>query len=79
MAIRTIETVVEVDEDRRIVVQLPDDVPVGRHRVVTVLDEAPEKSPSGNAMDWKFPVLPEAQWPADMPLTREEMYDEHGR
>jgi hypothetical protein len=78
MSIRTIESVVDIAEDRRLVVQLPDDVPVGRHRVVTVLDESPE-SPAPAAQEWRFPILEEAQWPADMPLTREEMYGEHGR
>lgn len=82
MAIRTIEAIVKIDEDRRLVVQLPSDVPVGRHRVVAVLDEATEESldtANGVTSPWTFPVVANAQWPADMPLTREEMYDDDGR
>jgi hypothetical protein len=83
MAIRTIEASVKIGEDRRLIVQLPSDVPVGIHRVVAVLDEAPETpldAGNGNAKQpWTFPVLANAQWPGDMPMTREEMYDDDGR
>lgn len=82
MALRTIDTVVNIDEDRRLIVQLPTDVPTGRHRIVAVLDEATETSgaPSGSpGEEWSFPIIPDAQWPEDMPLTREEMYDDSGR
>jgi hypothetical protein len=82
MAIRTIEAIVKIDEDRRLVVQLPSDVPVGRHRVVAILDETPEEplqAADSAVVPWTFPVLTNANWPADMPLTREEMYDDDGR
>jgi hypothetical protein len=82
MPTRTIETVVKIGEDRRLIVQLPADVPVGTHHVVAILDEATHESPqaaSGTTGAWTFPVLANAQWPADMPLTREEMYDDDGR
>ena len=77
---RTIEAIVEIAEDRKLIVQLPPDVPLGRHRVVAVLDEAtecPADSPQNGT--WAFPVLEEAQWPEDMPLTREDMYGDDGR
>jgi len=81
MSIRTIETVVNIGEDRRLVLQLPGDIIPGRHHVVTMLDPLPEKAPlerpAGDA--WAFPVLVDAKWPADMPLSREEMYDDDGR
>jgi hypothetical protein len=81
MAIRTIEAVVEIDEDRKLIVQLPPDVPTGRHRVVAVLDEAEAGSPEAEASAgaWAFPILEQARWPADMPLTREQMYGDDGR
>ncbi|MGQ0634509.1 MAG: hypothetical protein ACT4QC_07860 [Planctomycetaceae bacterium] len=79
MPVRTIESVVEIQEDRRMVVQLPADVPLGKHRVVTVLDERIVDAESNKVADWMFPVLKDAQWPHDMPLTREEMYDGDGR
>ena len=82
MPLHTIDTVVEIEADRRLIVQLPADVPLGRHRVVAVLDEAaaaPPARPAPAGEAWSFPVLTEAQWPADMPLRREEMYDDNGR
>jgi hypothetical protein len=82
MPIRTIETVVTIDDDRRLIVQLPADVPVGLHRVALVLDEVGDHTgpvDAGTAGSWRFPVVECAQWPADMPLTREELYDDHGR
>jgi hypothetical protein len=82
MSTRTIETVVKIGEDRRLIVQLPADVPVGTHHVVAILDEATQESPqgaSGTTGEWTFPVLTNAQWPADMPLTRAEMYGDVGR
>jgi hypothetical protein len=78
MPIRTIETVANVEADRRLILQLPLDVPVGRHRVVAVIDEITEDL-TPNAGAWTFPVVANAQWPADMPLTRAEMYDDDGR
>ena len=81
MPIRTIETVVNIEEDRRLIIQLPADVPLGQHRVVAVLDDAAESAAPPTeppAAPWTFPVLHEAQWPDDMPLKREEMYDDNG-
>lgn len=82
MPLRTIDTVVNIDEDRRLIVQLPSDVPTGRHRVVAVLDESADTSAHPGVspgVEWSFPVLTQAQWPADMPLTREPMYGDNGR
>lgn len=82
MSMRTIETVVNIEADRRLVVQLPADVAIGRHRIAVTLDDAPESAAPVNASGpelWKFPVVAEAQWPADMPLTRSSMYDDDGR
>ncbi len=82
MPIRTIETVVTIDVDRRLIVQLPADVPVGLHRVALVLDAVADHVGPASAVpagSWRFPVVECAQWPADMPLTRDELYDDHGR
>ena len=77
MRTHTIDTIVKIGEDRRLIVQLPADVPVGTHHVVAILDEATQESPPpASVTEWTFPVLANAQWPADMPLTREEMYDD---
>jgi hypothetical protein len=82
MSIRTIESIVDIAEDRRLILQLPSDIVPGRHRIVTVVDESPvlvECDSSPSAQDWQFPVLPEAQWPPDMPVTRDAMYGDDGR
>jgi hypothetical protein len=82
MPIRTIEAIVTIEADRRLIVQLPADVPLGRHRIALVLDEASESADpaaAASAGTWKFPVVADAQWPADMPLSRTAMYDDHGR
>ena len=82
MAIRKVETVVEIGEDRRLVVQLPGDIPVGAHHVVAILDEVihgASESTITSAKSWTFPVLANAAWPANMPLTRDGIYDDDGR
>jgi hypothetical protein len=75
MPLRTIETVVDIAEDRRLIVQLPNDVPVGKHRVVAVLDEATVAT-NGKQESWKFPVLEGIQWPPGLILRREDLYGE---
>ncbi len=81
MSTRTIESVVDIQEDRKLIVQLPLDVPLGRRRVVTMLEETLESDfpDNANAGQWAFPVLGYAQWPADLPMTRQEIYDDNGR
>jgi hypothetical protein len=75
MSIRTIESVVNIDESRRLVLQLPSDIPLAVHRVVAVFDEAAEADlpASGVAGEWSFPIIANASWPADRPLSRQEM------
>ncbi len=80
MAILTVEAVVEIKEDRQLIVQLPPNAPLGRHRVVAVLEEDVATQSAGAYSAGKsFPTLNEACWPPDMPLTRQEMYDDGGR
>lgn len=73
MSLHTFETIVEVNEDRRLVVQLPGDVPVGKHRLVAVIGEAPA---AGGAEEpsWKFPILVGTQWPEGLTWRREDLY-----
>jgi hypothetical protein len=72
MPTRTIETVVKFGEDRRMFVQLPADVPVGTHHLVAIIEEATQELPrlaAEPSAEWTFPVLANAQWPADMRVT----------
>jgi hypothetical protein len=41
MSIKTIETTAMIGPDRTILVQLPTDIAIGKHRVVVVIDEEP--------------------------------------
>ena len=80
MGTHTVDVVVEIGTDRKLVVQLPADAPLGLHHMVAFLDalENQAESPK-SASGWKFPILAEAQWPEDMPLSRTEMYTDDGR
>jgi hypothetical protein len=77
----TIETTVQIEADRKVTVQLPPSVPLGRHRVVTVVTEAPDETAikPAESTSLEFPVIANAQWPADMPMNREELYNDDGR
>lgn len=91
MTIETLEAVVTVPESRAVLLQLPPDVKPGRHRIVATIEDATEPAPAlkplaeafpviaGASHPFVFPVIPEAQWPDDMPLRREDMYGDDGR
>ncbi|MEX0700513.1 MAG: hypothetical protein WD069_00310 [Planctomycetales bacterium] len=55
----TIEAVGEVGPDHRLVIELPQDVPEGRHRVVvTLLDESEHRHErSKGELEWEGDVL----------------------
>jgi len=56
--------------------QLPDrEVQV----LVTVLDAAVQSPSAESETEWSFPVVRDAQWPDDIPVSREEMYGDDGR
>lgn len=82
MAIRTIQAVVDIADDRRLVVQLPPDTPTGRHRVVAVLDEVSlvkteagvVSKPKSAEKGWRFLVLEGTAWPDGMEFHREDLY-----
>ena len=74
---RTIETTAIVTNDGKITVHLPADIPPGEHHVVMVIDEQPTQKKKRPPLD--FPVDSWGPWPADLSLSREDMYDEWGR
>jgi len=55
MTIRTIDTIIDVADDHSAQLQLPADIPVGRHRLIAIINEesASETSPPNGA--WSFP------------------------
>lgn len=80
MAMKTFDTVVTVPEDRTVTLQLPAEVGTGRHRIVVVIeDEETNPESEQKPKEFVFPVMPEAQWPDDMPLRREDLYGDDGR
>jgi hypothetical protein len=75
---KTFQTTIVVDAERRATIQLPADVAPGPHQVVVVLDEpaGPRARPSmadfpRHDIPWPFPE--------GSTLRREEIYDDSGR
>jgi hypothetical protein len=71
---KTIEATVEVGADRRLSLQLPDDVPPGTHRVVVQIDTPVEPGTqpfSSRILKWDV-----GPWPAGFTLRREDLYDD---
>ena len=79
MPIRTIDTIIDVAEDHSGQVQLPADIPVGRHRIIAIIGDDGTSATSPRSGEWTFPVIADAEWPENMPVTREEMYGDDGR
>lgn len=73
----TIECSVLVDEDRKTVLQLPDEVAPGRHRLVVVVDQE-TPWPVSDPLEG-FPTIEVDHWPEGLPLRREDMYGDDGR
>lgn len=79
MAIKTVDTFVTVPADRAVTLQLPPDVTTGPHRIIAIIEEPTGEATAPKPKEFVFPVIPEAQWPADMPLRREDLYGDDGR
>lgn len=70
---------VTVPPDRRLVVQLPDDVEPGDVRLLVI--QGPKgraKKSDDDTLSW-LPQLHLTSWPEDFPLHREDMYGDDGR
>lgn len=74
---KTIQTMVRVGEDRKLTVQLPEDVPPGEHAVVVVIDERPGPGAPFTMKD--FPSHDVGPWPEGFTARREEIYGDDGR
>lgn len=73
---RTFEATVQVDDGHRAMIQLPDDVPPGPHRLVVTID--PEMKPRFRLEDLPRHDVP---WPftAGETFRREDIYGDEGR
>jgi len=79
---KTIKIIATVTADRKITVQLPPDIPAGKHKVVVVIDEQPlvEKQVTKEKRSpLNFPVDNYGSWGENLSLRREDMYDDWGR
>ena len=76
---KTIETIATVDENRRMTVQLPPDIPPGEHRVVLVIDDKAPAGAQNEPAGFEFPVDAWGAELADLSLRREDLYDDWGR
>lgn len=71
-----------VTGDGKVTLQLPPDIPAGKHEFLVVINEKPlpekpqtnEKRPPLN-----FPVDNYGPWPENLSLRREDMYGDWGR
>lgn len=72
---RAITTTAEVGPDRVLTVQLPPEVPPGRHEVVVVLNGTAAVSDTPGP----WPRHDGVAWPADLSLRREDLYGDDGR
>lgn len=68
---------VTVPADRRLVLQLPDDVEPGEATVTVITTRKPKHA---QGEDFDFPTLHVKEWPKEWgSLRREEMYGDDGR
>lgn len=71
---------VTVPSDRRLVVQLPDDIEPGDVRLLVI--QGPKartkKSDDADPVAW-LPQFHLTRWPEDFPMRREDMYGDDGR
>jgi hypothetical protein len=75
---RSINTTVTVSEDGTITVNIPSDMPAGRHRAVLVIDDAATNGASrhtqNTTLEWSsYPVGLAAD---DVTFRREDLYDD---
>lgn len=74
---KTIETTANVTEDGMLTLKVPTTIQPGAHRVVLVVEEPPKDEDQSAPSD--FPVIHVGEWPTDLSLRREDMYDDWGR
>jgi hypothetical protein len=73
---RTIKTTAMIGADRKLILQLPPDITPGKYHVVLILEEQPVTVEKSALLD--FPVDNLGEWPEDLSLRREDIYDDFG-
>ena len=68
-----------VPADRKLTIQLPEDIEPGDETVVTVIVRpSGRRPPPDESLDW-FPTLNVTRWDPSISLRREDMYGDDGR
>ncbi len=70
---RTIETTIELDDQRKATIRFPADLTPGPHRVVVVIDE-----PAAARSPLNFSAHEVGPWPEGFNARREEIYGDDG-
>lgn len=73
----TIEAIATVTSDGKVTIQLPPTIVPGEHKLVLVIDEGSAVERSRPPLD--FPMIHVSNWPENLSLRREDMYDDDGR
>ena len=73
----TIECTATIDETHRAVLQFPDDVLPGTHRLMVVIQDAGGRE--RNAPLEPLPSFNPGPWPAGLSFRREDIYGHDGR
>lgn len=79
MAVKNLSLMVKVPDDRRVVVQFPDDIPPGEVRLSLFIHEGSGQATPSQPRTLKLPELHFESWPEDFPLRRSDLYDDDGR
>jgi len=75
---KALQTTAIVTPEHRLVVDVPADVPSGRHRVVVVLEDLPADGPA--PANWSELAISSSRWPeGGVSLSREDLYGDAGR
>jgi hypothetical protein len=74
---KSLECDVMVDENHTAVVHLPDEISPGHHTLHIILHE--QDSVLREECPEVFPTVTSSQWPQDLSLRREDLYDNDGR
>jgi hypothetical protein len=73
---RTIKTTVTIGVDRKLILQLPPDITPGNYHIVLIIEEQPVAIEKHSLPD--FPIIDIGEWPEDLSLRREDLYDDFG-
>lgn len=76
---RNLNMKVTIPEDRRLVIQLPEDVEPGEAQLTLIPTRRPKRPAPDEDPLADFPTLHVESWPENFSFRREEMYGDDGR